>query len=83
MTEPSPAREIGPDLVEKAKAGDSEALRELAMRSYPVVRRWAATVLGGMGAAAGEAVEPLRIALTDPDPKVARAAKAALDMIER
>lgn len=41
MTEPSQAREIGPDLVEKAKAGDSEALRELASRAYPVVRRWA------------------------------------------
>jgi len=41
VTEPSQAREIGPDLVEKAKSGDSEALRELASRAYPLVRRWA------------------------------------------
>jgi RNA polymerase sigma-70 factor (ECF subfamily) len=41
VTEPSQAREIGLDLVEKAKAGDSEALLELASRAYPLVRRWA------------------------------------------
>jgi RNA polymerase sigma-70 factor (ECF subfamily) len=41
VTEPSQAPEIGLDLVEKAKTGDSEALRELATRAYPLVRRWA------------------------------------------
>ena len=49
----------------------------------PVVRRWAATVLGGLGATAGDAVEPLAATLDDPDPRVRRAAKAALDLIER
>jgi len=33
--------EIGPDLVAKARDGDTEALRALVSRALPVVRRWA------------------------------------------
>ncbi len=33
--------EIGPDLVDRARGGDPEALETLVTRAYPVVRRWA------------------------------------------
>ena len=33
--------EIGPDLVDRARGGDPEALETLVARAYPVVRRWA------------------------------------------
>ncbi len=49
----------------------------------PVVRRWAATVLGEMGSDASDVIGALGEALSDQDPSVRRAAKSALDEIER
>ncbi len=59
------------------------ALREALSHNSPIVRRWAATALGGIGPDAGDAVEALTETLTDSDPNVRRAAKTALDAIER
>ncbi len=59
------------------------ALKDAMNHNSPIVRRWAATVLGGIGADAGDAVTVLTEALTDPDPSVRRAARTALDAIER
>jgi hypothetical protein len=47
----------------------------------PDVRRWAATMLGELGAVAKDAVLPLQDALKDRDPSVAAAARTALDRI--
>ncbi len=59
------------------------ALKEALTHNSPIVRRWAASVLGGIGPDAGDAVVALTEALADPDPSVRRAAKTALDAIER
>lgn len=59
------------------------ALSDALGNPDPVVRRWAATVLGGMGQDARDASVALTEALLDPDPGVRRAAQAALSTIER
>jgi len=59
------------------------ALIDTLGHANPVVRRWAATVLGGMGADAENAVNALSEALSDSDAGVRNAAKAALDALER
>ena len=59
------------------------ALRDALNHSSPVVRRWAATVLGGIGPDADEAVAALTETLSDADPSVRSAAQAALRAIER
>jgi hypothetical protein len=59
------------------------ALIDTLQHANPVVRRWSATVLGGMGQDAGDAISALTDALNDSDPGVSQAAKAALDAIMR
>ena len=59
------------------------ALIEALADTNPVVRRWAASALGGMGQDAGDAIGALTEAASDPDQDVRRAAKAALDAIAR
>ncbi len=59
------------------------ALREALNHANPIVRRFAATVLGGIGPAAAEAIPALNEALTDPEIIVRDAARAALDAIEK
>jgi hypothetical protein len=59
------------------------ALREALNHANPIVRRFAATVLGGIGPAAAEAIPALNEALTDPEVIVRDAARAALDAIEK
>jgi HEAT repeat protein len=58
-------------------------LMDALSHENPIVRRWAASVLGGMGSAAEEAVPALTEMLMDSDVDVQRAAQAALDAIER
>jgi hypothetical protein len=59
------------------------ALTEALSHADPVVRRWAATVLGGFGREAESATGALTETLSDANADVRRAAKAALDAIER
>jgi hypothetical protein len=60
------------------------ALCEALLDADPVVRRWAANVLGRIGPDAGEAVDALTaVALADADSTVQAAAQAALLVIER
>jgi DNA repair exonuclease SbcCD ATPase subunit len=59
------------------------ALRDLLNHPLPAVRRWAATMLGGLGPDAYEAVAALSEALSDNDASVRSAAQAALAAIER
>jgi HEAT repeat protein len=59
------------------------ALRDALNHPSPVVRRWAATVLGGMGSEAEDALPALTEALSDVDSSVRRAAQTALEAIER
>ncbi len=49
----------------------------------PTVRRWATTVLGAIGPDAEDAVHAVRQLLSDSDPEVRRAARQALESIER
>lgn len=59
------------------------ALREALNHASPDVRRWAATVLGGMASDAEDAIPALTEALSDADPDVRAAARSALESIER
>jgi hypothetical protein len=59
------------------------ALRDALSHASPAVRRWAATVLGGIGPDAEEAVPALTETLSDRDPGVREAARSALEAIER
>ncbi|MGM0485136.1 MAG: HEAT repeat domain-containing protein [Planctomycetota bacterium] len=59
------------------------ALIEALADANPVVRRWAATMLGGMGPGTDGAIGALTEALSDADPQVRAAAQRALDAIER
>jgi len=59
------------------------ALRDALNHASPAVRRWAATVLGGMGSEAEDAVSALTEALSDTDPDVRAAVQSALESIER
>ena len=59
------------------------ALREALNHSSPMVRRWAATVLGGIGSDAEEAIPTLTETLSDREPTVRDAARTALEAIER
>ena len=46
MTPTTDTPELGPELIRRAQDGDGEALRELAERAYPLVRRWARVQVG-------------------------------------
>ncbi len=59
------------------------ALRNALSHPSPVVRQWAATVLGSIGADAADAVPALTEALSDSDPNVRGAARWALESIAR
>ena len=59
------------------------ALRDALSDASPVIRRWAATVLGGIGPDADDAVPALTESLSDRDPGVREAARSALEAIER
>ena len=59
------------------------ALRDALNHPSPVVRRWAATVLGGIGSEAEDAIPALTEALSDADPNVRSAVQSALEAIER
>jgi hypothetical protein len=59
------------------------SLRDAPNHPSPIVRRWAATVLGGMGSDAGDAVATLTETLSDVDANVRAAAQSALESIER
>jgi HEAT repeat protein len=64
--------------------GAVPALCEALLDADPIVRRWAANVLGRIGPDAGEAVDALAaLALTDADSTVQDAARGALLAIER
>lgn len=58
------------------------ALVELLADPRPRIRRWAAAVLGEVGAPASEAVPALLEAQRDEDPTVRLAARSALDRIQ-
>jgi HEAT repeat protein len=59
------------------------SLRDALNHASPIVRRWAATVLGGMGSDAEDAIPALTEALSDTDPEVRAAVQSALESIER
>jgi hypothetical protein len=59
------------------------ALREALNHANPIVRRFAATVLGGIGPNAAEAIPALNDALADREASVRDAARTALDAIEK
>jgi hypothetical protein len=59
------------------------ALRDALDHPSPVVRRWAATVLGSIGSEAEDAIPALTEALSDVDSNVRRAVQSALEAIER
>jgi len=59
------------------------ALRQALNHQSPTVRRWAASMLGGIGPDAGDAVGDLTEALSDSDPTVRNAARTALEAIGR
>jgi chromosome segregation ATPase len=59
------------------------ALRDALNHPSPAVRQWAATVLGGIGPEADDALAALTEALSDADPNVRSAVQSALEAIER
>lgn len=71
------------DMLQRGGAESVPALREALNDANPIVRRFAATVLGGIGPAAAEAIPALNEALTDREAIVRDAARAALNAIEK
>ena len=59
------------------------ALRDALNHPSPIVRRWAATVLAGIGSEAEDAIPALTEALSDADSNVRSAVQSALEAIER
>lgn len=82
---------IGERLAIEVAAGDAlvqlgeesvPPLAALLQDEHPEVRLWAAMVLGKLGLDASPAIEPLNKLVSDPDPRVASAARHALTLIE-
>ncbi len=71
------------DLISQTGPAAVERLRQALRQDNPIVRRWAANVLGKVGSDASPAIADLTLALMDADDRVRQAARNALDAIER